>query len=84
MRLARLTGLAAIVLTLLAAPLAVEAQEVEVTQGGVVLAFTKELEVTAGGVVAAIADSAELRQSWTQMVIARESVNLGQGGGRAG
>jgi hypothetical protein len=56
----------------------VNAEEVEITQGGVVFATARELEVTAGGVVAAIADTAELDQSWAQMVIARESVDMDQ------
>jgi co-chaperonin GroES (HSP10) len=40
----------------------IEAQEMEVTQGGIVLATTNELEVTAGEVVAGLADTA----SWIE------------------
>jgi hypothetical protein len=47
----------------------------------VVWATTKALDVTAGGVVAAIADTAQLEQSWAQVVVARQSVSLEQAAG---
>jgi hypothetical protein len=56
----------------------VEAEQVQVSQGGVALASTKALGVTAGGIGAAIADRAELTQTWAQVVVARNSVNLDQ------
>src|SRR5262249_25556659 len=56
----------------------VAADEVGITQGGVVLATTKALRVTAGGVVGAVTRTAELDQSWSRMIIARDSVHLTQ------